>query len=137
MIRLLIVVLINPETSNHGYIFEFFSQPSFFTTFLSHSRAIGIMALTSSRPKTVLFDEPTLEIRKSAKSIHVDEKFICCGQKLKISLLIYMLFLICQYILAFAAVPFDDIENRPPIHLISNFFILFMVCCYRWTSRFR
>lgn len=39
----------------------------------------------------------------------------------------YMGLLLIQYILIYAGVPFDDIENRPVICIISSLYCLFMV----------
>lgn len=41
---------------------------------------------------------------------------------------IYLTFLLIQYILIYVCVPLDDIENRPPICIISTAYTLIMVC---------
>lgn len=41
---------------------------------------------------------------------------------------VYMVGLIAQYILIFALVPFDRIENRPTTSLVSTIFCLVTVC---------
>lgn len=40
----------------------------------------------------------------------------------------YMVVLIFQYIACFSSVPFNSVENRPSISILSIIYSLFMVC---------
>lgn len=40
----------------------------------------------------------------------------------------YMVVLIFQYIACFSSAPFDNVENRPSISVLSSIYSLFMVC---------
>lgn len=40
----------------------------------------------------------------------------------------YMVVLIFQYIACFSSAPFDSVENRPSISVLSSIYSLFMVC---------
>lgn len=41
---------------------------------------------------------------------------------------LYFGFLLIQYILVYASVPLEDIENRPPICVVTCLYTLIMVC---------
>lgn len=52
---------------------------------------------------------------------------IYSSNKFKTILQIYMIILLLQYLTIYACVPFDEIENRPMINVMTCLYCLFMV----------
>lgn len=84
---------------------------------------------------SILFDAPIGDhsIQLGENQLIENINVIYNPRTMRACLQLYMIVLIGQYILSFSSVPFDDVENRPPICIWTSIYSLLMV---RKTSKF-
>lgn len=78
---------------------------------------------------SILFDAPIGDhpIHLGENQIIENINVIYNPRTMRACLQLYMVVLIGQYILSFSSVPFDDVENRPSICVLTSIYSLLMV----------
>lgn len=85
--------------------------------------------MTNLQGHSLLFDPPIKEGPfEVGDGNYIDDIGAIYNPKaLRLFLQLYMVQLICQYIVSFLSVPFDDVENRPIILILSTIYSLLVV----------